>query len=203
MDYSIIKVPFLDRKEIKRRADAFRQKFWDDSVPVDIEKIIDLKLKIDIIPLPNLRKLCDIDSQISFDLKSIYVDSDLYRDEKQQNRLRFSLAHEMGHYVLHKNLYRKFKLNNIYNFRQIILEKISEKQYGYLETQANKFASYLLVPRERLKIEKEKLLKRLENDPEFIKISDNKLQNSYLAIFLAGIFGVSQEVMEIVLSEEN
>lgn len=201
MDYSEIKVPFLDKEKIKARADAFRKKFWGDLLPIDIEKIIDIKFKIDIVPLPNLRKSCDTDAQISFDLKSIYIDYDMYRDERQQNRLRFSLAHEMGHYVLHRGIYGRFKLTNIYSFRQIILEKISERQYGYLETQANKFASYLLVPRERLKIEKNKLLKQLENDPEFIKITDNKLQNSYLALPLSNIFGVSTEVIEIILNE--
>lgn len=201
MDYSQIKVPFLDKEKIKKKADAFRKKYWDDSLPVDIERIINFKLKIKIVPIPNLRRFCDIDAQISFNLQFIYVDADIYKDERQQNRLRFSFAHEMGHYVLHKDIYKKLKLTNIYNLRQIITEKISDRQYGYLETQANKFASYLLVPRERLKIEKEKLFSQFKKDIEFDRIVDSKLQNSYLAMELSKIFGVSVEVMEIVLSE--
>lgn len=196
-------MPFLDKIEIKKKADAFRKKFWGNSLPVDIEKIINFKIGIKIIPVPNLRRFCDIDAQISFNLQFIYVDTDLYEDQRQQNRLRFSFAHEIGHYILHKNIYSKLKLTNIYKFRQLITEQISEQQYGYLETQANKFAGYLLVPREKIEIEKTKLTERLKEDPEFIKITDNKLQSSYLAIPLANIFGVSTEVIEIVLSENN
>lgn len=203
MNDSEIKVPFLDKNEIKKKADAFRKKFWGNSLPVDIEKIINFKLGIKIIPVPNLRRSCDIDAQISFNLQFIYVDADMYEDQRQQNRLRFSFAHEIGHYILHKNIYSKLKLTNIYKFRQLITEQISEQQYGYLETQANKFAGYLLVPREKIEIEKTKLTEQLKEDPEFIKITDNKLQNSYLAIPLANIFGVSAEVIEIVLSENN
>lgn len=51
MDYKKIAVPFLNKLIIKDRADSFRKKFWDDSVPVEIEDIIDLKLKLDIIPI--------------------------------------------------------------------------------------------------------------------------------------------------------
>lgn len=198
----IIQVPFLDKEEIKKRANIFRKRWWGVILPVDIEKIIDSQLRISIVPLPNLRKFCDIDAQIAFNLRFIYVDADLYTDKRQQNRLRFSLAHEIGHYVLHKNIYQNFKLKNIYQLRQAILEQISEKQYSYLETQANKFASYLLVPRDRLLIEKSKLIMQLKNDPDFIKLTDNKLHASYLAIQLANIFGVSSESMEIALNED-
>jgi len=199
MNYSGIRVPFLDKNKIKEKADVFRRKFWDDCLPVDIEKIVNFKLGIKIIPTPNLRESCDIDAQISFNLRWIYVDYDMYRDERQQNRLRFSFAHEIGHYALHQNIYSQFKLTNIYKFRQIITEQISEQQYGYLETQANKFASYLLVPRERFEIEKNKLINQLKADPNFIKIKDN----FYLAIPLSTIFGVSAEAMEIVLKDES
>ena len=73
MNYSDIKIPFINKEEIKRKADLFRYKFWNDSIPIDIEKIIDVKLRIDIITLPNLG-----DAFISSDWKSIYVDKNKY-----------------------------------------------------------------------------------------------------------------------------
>ncbi|MFA5051009.1 MAG: ImmA/IrrE family metallo-endopeptidase [Patescibacteria group bacterium] len=202
MDYYSIRVPFISQEEIKKMADEFRNRYWGESLPVDIEKIIDGKLKIQIIPIPNLRRDCDMDAHISFNWQFLYVDADMYKDDRQQNRLRFSFAHEIGHYILHENIYSDFKLNNIYKLYEII-GQIPAEQYGYLETQANKFAGYLLVPREKLEIEKKKLIDQLKQNPEFIKISDDKSQNSYLAIPLAPIFGVSQEAMEIVLSESH
>ncbi len=149
MNYSDIKIPFVDKEKIKRKrkADLFREKFWNDSVPVDIEKIIDLKLEIDIIPLPDLG-----DVFISSDWKSIYVDRNKYLDGIQ-NRLRFSLAHEIGHFILHKEIYNSFKITSLEKFYQFVIE-ISGEQYGFLETQANIFANFLLVPRNRLALEK-------------------------------------------------
>jgi len=191
MNYSNIKIPLIHKEEIKRKADLFREKFWDDSVPVDIEKIIDVKLRINIIPLPNLG-----DAFISSDWKSIYVDQNKYLNGIQ-NRLRFSLAHEIGHFILHKDIYNSFKITSLERFYQFI-DKISGKQYGFLETQANIFANFLLVPRNKLTIEKKKELKDLE---VVINNIDQELLYSYLAEPISKTFGVSSKVVEIALNE--
>lgn len=191
MNYSDIKIPFINREKIKRKADLFREKFWDDSVPVDIEKIIDIKLEIDIIPLPNLG-----DAFISSDWKSIYVDRNKYLNGIQ-NRLRFSLAHEIGHFILHKDIYNSFKITSLEKFYQFI-DKIPGEQYGFLETQANIFANFLLVPRNKLIIEKKKKLKDLEKAVSNI---DKELLHSYLAEPISKTFGVSSKVVEIALNE--
>lgn len=201
MDLLKIQVPFIDREEIKNRADGFRALWWGESLPVDVENIIEIKLKISLIPTPNLRESCDIDAVSSANLKTIHVDHDMFVDDRQKNRLRFSLAHELGHYVLHKNIYNQIKINNLYKFPEAMLNQMSGEHYNYLEIQANRFASCLLVPRERLKIERAKLIDSLKGDSEFTKLSDSKTQNSYLALHLAKIFGVSSEVMEIALSD--
>lgn len=52
---SELSVPFLKPSEIKTKADAFRNKHWGNSLPVDIEQIIEFKLRINIIPVPELR----------------------------------------------------------------------------------------------------------------------------------------------------
>ena len=191
MNYSDIKIPFINGEKIKRKADLFREKFWDDSVPVDIEKIIDIKLEIDIIPLPNLG-----DAFISSDWKSIYVDQNKYLNGIQ-NRLRFSLAHEIGHFILHKDIYNSFKITSLEKFYQFI-DKIPGEQYGFLETQANIFANFLLVPRNKLIIEKKKKLKDLEKAVSNI---DKELLHSYLAEPISKTFGVSSKVVEIALNE--
>ena len=52
MDYKNVIAPYLSNAKIKREADLFRENFWDYSIPVNIEDIIDIKLKIGIIPIP-------------------------------------------------------------------------------------------------------------------------------------------------------
>jgi len=108
MDYRKIRVSFLDNKEINKNADLFRKKHWNKLVPVDMEEIIEIKLKISLAPIPNLQNSFGVDAFITSNWQLIYVDRVSYLDERFQNRLRFSLAHEIGHFVLHKNIYQAF-----------------------------------------------------------------------------------------------
>ncbi|MBL7141778.1 ImmA/IrrE family metallo-endopeptidase [Patescibacteria group bacterium] len=199
MNYQRITTPYLSKGFIKRRADFFRKKYHGSSVPVDIEKIIEIKLKINIIPLPNARSNYSLEALITSNWKSIYVDKHAY--DNQDNRLRFSLAHEIGHFLLHKKIYEDLKIKSIADFYKA-LQKIPTKQYGYLEVQANYFANFLLVPRENLKLEKEKLLKKIKNE-DIIKKTDPKMINSYLAELLTRIFDISAKVIEISLNNLN
>lgn len=202
MDYKKITVPFLDNSIIKKSADNFRDEYWDSTVPIDIEKIIDVKMGINIIPSPGLQNLCDTDALISSDWRSITVDYNRYLDERYQNRLRFSFAHEIGHFILHKNIYKSFKIKSTKNFQSFIKE-IPSAQYGYLETQANKFANFLLIPRERLISETKKWTKKnAELNNLIVSGKLNKKDvNSYLAIPISKVFGVSENAVEIALNE--
>ncbi len=196
MKYRDISIPFLDEDIIENKANQFRDKFWNNIVPIDIVKIIELKMKIDIIPLPGLQKLCDVDALITSDWKNIYVDNDNYMDDRYENRLRFSLSHEIGHYVLHKNIYSSFEIKNFKDFYNF-MDKFSDKQYSYLEVQANKFANYLLIPREKLILERDEIIKSNSE----IKNIDIKIINPYIATNLSNIFGVSNKAMEIALND--
>lgn len=199
MDYKEIKIPYLDRDFIKRKADFFRKKYHGSSIPVNIENIIELKLKLNIIPSPEWGKTSSLEALITSDWKSIYVDKNAY--ENQERRLKFSLAHEIGHFVLHKETWNSFNIKDITDFYKMLGE-VPEKQYRYLEIQANYFAGFLLVPQEKLKSEKEKLLQKIKNE-EIIKKSDPKMLNSYLAQALTDTFDVSAEVIENSLNILN
>lgn len=198
MNYKNIKVPFWDKRKIKTKAELFRQKFWDDSIPVDIEKIIEFKMGIEIIPTENLQSFCNTDALIASDWQSIYIDLKSYMDDRYQNRLRFSLGHEIGHFALHKTIYSYLGIKTIEDFYRFI-DQIPKKQYDYLETQANNFASYLLVPREKLLKEKNKLLESYK-EIDFSKYDLSTL-NSYIANPLSRIFVVSDKVIEIALTD--
>ena len=195
----IFKTPYISKDNIKIKADLFRKKLWDDSIPVDIEKIIDVKLKIDIIPLPGLEQNCGTDAFISSDWKSVCIDKRKFLDNR--NRLRFSLAHEIGHFVLHKSIYSKFKITDLKDFYDF-MNKMPVDQYGYLESQANSFANFLLVPRDRLLVEKEKALNKIKKAYNIdINKIDQKTLYSYMAIPISMVFGVSEKVIEIALSD--
>jgi Zn-dependent peptidase ImmA (M78 family) len=193
-----MKIPFFSNKELKQKADEFRNKHWGDIVPVDIEQIIEFKLNIEIIPIPNLYRQCNADALISSDWQIIYVDNENYLDDRYYNRLRFSLAHEIGHFILHQDLYESFGIKSVENFYNII-DQLGQ-DYGNIESHANRFANQLLVPREKLLLEKEKIQAEYFVKYPEIKNYNNSTLNSYLSIPLAKIFFVSQEVMEISLN---
>jgi len=119
-------------------------------------------------------------------------------DDRYYSRLRFSLAHELGHLLLHKSAYESLKIKNFEDYYRFLLD-VPSKEYGKIETQANKFAGFLLMPREILKIERDNVIKKYNE----LKSIDSRQINSYIAGQLAKKFGVSAEAMEIALNNES
>ncbi len=68
---------------------------WNGSIPVSIEDIVDVGYRLDLVPTPNLEAEFSTVAFITHDLKEIRVDDFVFR--RQPYRLRFSLAHELGH----------------------------------------------------------------------------------------------------------
>lgn len=200
MNYKNIVIPYLTDEIIEKQTNIFRRNFWDETIPVEIESIIEFGLKLKISPTKGMMNECGMDAFITADWQLIYVDYDKYMDERYKNRLRFSLAHEIGHFVLHKKIYKQLNitiLKDVYRF----YEEISEREYNKLEIQANRFADYLLIPRGRLAIERNKELRKLKESNSFnLEKMDRQTLNSYLANPLSHIFGVSEEATEIALN---
>lgn len=70
----------------------------------------------------------------------LYLNNDLLKED-QNTRIRFTLAHELGHYFIdeHRNLLEQ----------GISLSFTKKDSSYYIEKEANHFASFLLMPRER------------------------------------------------------
>lgn len=197
MKYKNIIVPFIGNQQIKIKADEFRFKFWGNHIPVGIEDIVEIKLKIKIIPVPNMMVQCGIDAQITSNFRAIYVDQKGYEDNT--NRFRFSLAHEIGHFILHKKFYESLKINSYLDIISFI-NQIDREEYGYLETQANKFGNYLLLPREELLEIRKNIIEEVGRKHDVNKI-DEKTLNSYLANHISSKFLVSSSPAEFALND--
>jgi len=100
--------PRLRWNDIREEAEKFRRKYVNppDLVPVPIIEIVELKLGLQPIPIADLMEI-DIDGFLTSDLKSICLDVDIYQNPRKETRLRFTLAHEIGHWVLHKEENRR------------------------------------------------------------------------------------------------
>jgi hypothetical protein len=106
-----LNVQYLSNAYIASAADSFLKENRLSSIPVDIERVIEFNYRMDIIPVPNLQTAYDIEGCSAYDFTAIYVDQYVY--ERIYNRYRFTLAHELGHKILHREYYSKLGFSRI------------------------------------------------------------------------------------------
>lgn len=144
-----------------------------------------------------------MDAYLKTDLTAIVVDYDFYMNDKYANRMRFSFAHEVGHFFLHKNVLSALDLIDPVAWKNFILD-LPEDEYSNFEWQANEFAGRLLVPHsdlvtaveEAVNIIKENhLADYLENDPDAVL--------SRVAPTICKPFGISTDVIKMRVSREG
>jgi len=146
-----IEPPRLTRNFIQQKAEEFRKNYVSptDLVPVPIIEIVELKLGIQPIPKAGLKNRIDIDGFLTNDLKNICVDLDVYMDERQINRIRFTFAHEVGHLILHENEIRQCDFRTEEDWIHFH-EDFLKDDLNWFEQHAYEFAGRLLVPKEEL-----------------------------------------------------
>jgi Zn-dependent peptidase ImmA (M78 family) len=142
-------VDFLPYERIVDDAARFlRESGYQDAIPVPIEYIVEAHLHLDIIPVPNLLRDFDVDGYTSHDLTSIYVDESVF--ERSPSRYRFTLAHEVGHIVLHKEYFRRLHFGSVTDWKHF-LEDLDPNDHSKLEYQGYTFGGLVLVPPEHLR----------------------------------------------------
>lgn len=188
---------FIPAEEIESAAIGFLlQHHPDDSIPIPIDEIIEFKLKIRIIPLPKLGSF-KIDGFSNHEFTEIHIDD--YQFSNSENRARFTLAHEIGHFVLHKNYVDTQKFKNVKEWKEFV---VNDLRRDPLEIQANMFASYLLLPTIHLEEEydKEYASAKAEwaerKECKGIPFPDESQLVPYIAKPISRIFKVSEECAE-------
>lgn len=196
-DYSNVSIPYLSNEEIRRRADEFCELYWGNKVPIDIELIAERNLTLLIIPIPDLRYRAHTDGFLSGNLKEIVYDAN-----SSDVRAHFSIAHEIGHFVLHKDTIAKLRPNSYDEWKEV-QQAIPDAIWGHAEYQAREFAGRLLVPRNLL-IEELKALKP-QIDKAKIIAPDLELPviKAFVSVKLARRFFVSGEVIMRRLDAEQ
>lgn len=138
-------------KEIEEKVNDLLSDFGlGNDFPVNIEEIVEIHLGLKIIPQRDMASTGVGEAFITLGSKEIIVDYDLYMNEARKSRLAFSLAHEIAHYILHKEIFDS--ISSFSEYDKQILNMPSEK-LEILEKEADKFAGYLLLPRNLLEKE--------------------------------------------------
>ncbi len=141
-------IPIYSYEDLRKKADDFLRKYHPSTdIPVPIEEILEFDFGINIVPVLGLQREFEVEGFTSGDLQNIYVDEYVYSD--RITRYRFTLAHEIGHIVLHRHLYRSHQFNSIEGWKEFI-NSLTEKEHSWLEYQGYAFAGLVLVPKEKL-----------------------------------------------------
>ncbi len=171
----------------------------EGSIPTPIEEIAEIKCGLDIIPLPGLRDLLEVDGFIASDLSCITVDQFVL--ERRLNRYRFTLAHELGHLYMHQDIYTELKFGTLNEWKQFQRE-VDEADYNWLEYQAYAFAGLVLVPTGHLKAQFQSAAEAAERIG-FSRQGEPEAFLEYVIEALREVFQVSDAVIAKRLRYEN
>lgn len=193
-------LPYLTYSDVKEKAQNFLLQ-WHPSLepPIPIEEIIDVYLGIDIFPLPRLYKDFRLNGFLSKDRTTIIVDQFQY--ERYNEKYRFTLAHELGHYLLHESCYENISFSSPQEYLQWKTSLASD-DIDWFETHGDWFAELVLVPTEPLERVCSAIANKYRNKlPERIRNSDDFW--SYASNEIAKVFEVNPPVIEIRLKREK
>ena len=139
----LLKSPIMSNEEIEELADELTDSLpsWD-LLPVNLERIIsscELSWQWGDLPAEQL-------GIIALNKDLVTINYSLRYDE---HRKRFTLAHELGHHLLHKDLLESNKLTSFGETKSTLANTtpVSGDELSWLEHHANHFAACILMPR--------------------------------------------------------
>jgi Zn-dependent peptidase ImmA (M78 family) len=152
-------VPNHSYEDLRVKAEAIIAEYHPvRSIPVPIEAIIEFQFQLDIIPIEGLLHGSDMHALVSRDMKSISIDASV--QENRPHSYNYSLAHELAHILIHKDVVNQFEYANIAEWKAVVTG-IDEEIYAEFEWQAHALAGLILVPTGALKTEFEKAASKI------------------------------------------
>ncbi|MDH5442091.1 MAG: ImmA/IrrE family metallo-endopeptidase [Candidatus Nomurabacteria bacterium] len=147
----------MEIDQIKKVVKKIREKYNKEDLspfPFDRITIDNPNLKIEFREFPE--SLENISGVILFSNNEEKEEfSILINSKKPKARQYFTLAHELGHFFLHKEHLKKEKAfiddNNSFNSRYMLFRDDNSKKSEALEVEANKFAANLIMPEDLVK----------------------------------------------------
>ena len=164
--------------------------------PFDIEGYLWKIFKFRVQPTRNAEVRCNVDTALIVCKNLIRIDERVY--ERQYERARFSIAHEVGHLILHEdylNYVKKLLLSSgkTDEFQRILLS-LPDKESRRAEYQAQYFAGAVLAPASKLKSELISYLRNnIEKNDDFLTEDEREEVYSHLAKF----FEMTKEAIRI------
>ena len=175
---------------INEKIDKLLNKYGKD-LPIDVELIAE-KEGFTIIPEIGIKEAIATDAFLANQRKEI-----TYDPNSCTVRIRFSIAHELGHFYLHKQLIEDVHFNSVKDWKRYLCE-LPHAFWALVEKEANEFAGRLLVPRKALLQVIPKFKREIKDISDVLPEDISSIQE-FLVPPLAKIFDVSGDVMRIRL----
>lgn len=187
-----IRQPYVPMDEIRTAAEALlKEQHPSLAIPVPIEEIVEFGLGIEIRPFRGLQDRFGFEAALTRDLKTIIVDESLM--QRSENRYRFTLAHELGHLVLHGQLISRAPITDKASWRREV-NAVDPATYAHLEQQAYIFAGLVLVPSQPLiEVYREMETLALDHGLELAEMGEEAI--TYVADRIGRVFRVSGQVI--------
>ncbi|GIW81355.1 MAG: hypothetical protein KatS3mg105_3162 [Gemmatales bacterium] len=152
-------VPFLKKEVIEAEALSLLAEYGQATAPpVPIDEIVELHLMLtlEIMDLQQIFGVGDVHGAIWFRSQRVGVDQSLdpARYPSKRGRYHFTLAHEAGHWRLHRHLFlRRLDQPSLFSDQEQKPDYVcrSSEKKRPVEWQADQFAANLLMPREMVK----------------------------------------------------
>lgn len=193
------KIPFYSNEQIQKQVDLFLN--WKKYIKISNEILKFYIIRQNIL-LCNETVSPGFLGRYDFYNNKISIAEDLQNDE---HRYRFTLAHEIGHAVLHRKLLKGLIASA--DDDDVLSLKDCSKWERRLEIQANLFASYLLVPKAplyNLYMEVKRKLNINDYVPLYLDEQPCNIEDCYKMFYvLSKIFNVSKEVIKYRLKNEK
>jgi len=145
MSFDLNDIPKLSDTDIEQVANDLLNDYennsqWTLQCPIPVERIAEKHLGYRIeITDDDIYKDAEILGGIVFEDKVIQVNGSI---ENHDGRYSFTIAHELGHHCLHKELFQKLSMESDEHTK--MCRETGEKLLA--EQQADTFAAYLLMP---------------------------------------------------------
>ncbi len=149
-------------KELQATAEAVCREYdKENPLEVDIERTLESRyqLTIDIVALD---PACGVEAFLNLPAKTIYIDVNLADLDYNEHRYRFTLAEELGHFLLHAELFEG--VESLADYTKVYLS-IPDDDFSRFELDAKALAGMILMPEktflERLVHHRDTRLKKL------------------------------------------
>lgn len=191
-----MQVPFMENSQIQEIVDSFFPSIIYENEQLDHDRLCDfLEGKLQVSFVFDREFENQVLGKAKFRPLQIHINAILSSD---MHRWRFTLAHEIGHLILHKNYLERFVDENFDLDENINLNQVESIHHNKrLEIQANLFASFLLIPQKPLLSCVNDYFKKWNNNKGYLYF-DHQPVNQGLVLGLLGelqdLFGVSLDV---------